>query len=380
VRVTFVSNYLNRHQIPFCEVMYAKLEGQFRFIQTEPMEKERQDLGWNLDGNYEYVIEYEKNPEEANQWIEESDAVLIGGTSDRYIQNRLDEGGLVFRIEETIFKNGIKDVLNIHKWNMIYKCHFRYRHKPVYMLCASANLEKELKRLHLYKNKIYQWGYFPETKEYDVDELIQKKYDRLQQTDVVEVVWCARFIWWKHPEYVVALARKWRDSKLPIHVTMIGGGVMYDDVRRTIQSEKLEKYITLSGPIPQEEVRKYMEQAILFLGTSGREEGWGAVLNEAMNSACIPVVNEKMGAAGYLINANENGYPYRTLEECSYRIEALMQSLPLDTKEEFLENQGKVKQNFDLKQVARYAYCTIENQWNASRAADKLMTILQNLN
>ena len=125
MRVTFVSNYLNRHQIPFCEAMHAKLEGQFRFVQTEPMEKERQDLGWKLDGSYEYVIEFEKDPEEAKKWIEESDAVLIGGTSDRYIQKRLDEEKLVFRIEETIFKNGIKDVLNLHKWNMIYKCHYR---------------------------------------------------------------------------------------------------------------------------------------------------------------------------------------------------------------------------------------------------------------
>lgn len=380
MRVTFVSNYLNRHQIPFCEAMVAKLEGQFRFVQTEPMEKERQDLGWNLDGNYEYVIDYEKKPEEAKKWIEESDAVLIGGTSDRYIQNRLDEEKLVFRIEETIFKNGIKDILNIHKWNMIYKCHFRYRHKPVYMLCASANLEKELKRLHLYKNKMYQWGYFPETKEYNVDELIQKKYDRLQQTGVEEVVWCARFIWWKHPEYVVALARNWRDSKRPIHVTMIGGGAMYDDVRRTIHSAKLEKYITLTGPIPQEEVRKYMEKAIIFLGTSGREEGWGAVLNEAMNSACIPVVNEKMGAAGYLIKENENGYRYRTLEECSHRIEALTQSLLLETKEEFLENQGECKQYNALRQVAKEAYYSIENQWNGTQAADKLMDIIQNEN
>ena len=361
MRVTFVSNYLNRHQIPFCEAMYTKLEGQFRFVQTESMEKERQDLGWNLDGNYEYVIEYEKNPEEANQWIEESEAVLIGGTSDRYIQDRLDEGRLVFRIEETIFKNGIKDVLNPHKWNMIYKCHYRYRNKPVYMLCASANLEKELKKLHLYNNKMYKWGYFPETKEYNVDELIQKKYDKLQQTGVIEVVWCARFIWWKHPEYVVALARKWRDKKLPIHVTMIGGGAMYDDVRRTIQSEKLEKYITLTGPIPQEEVRKYMEQAIIFLGTSGREEGWGAVLNEAMNSACIPVVNEKMGAAGYLIQNSENGYLYNSL----------------DTGAAMMEKLAVTVSNTD---EVRKANKTIVDVWNAERAAKNLIDIIGNEN
>lgn len=363
MRVTFVSNYLNRHQIPFCEAMYAKLEGQFRFVQTEPMEKERQDLGWNLDGDYGYVIDYEKDSEEAKKWIEESDAVLIGGTSDRYIQNRLDEEKLVFRIEETIFKNGIKDVLNIHKWNMIYKCHFRYRHKPVYMLCASANLERELNRMDLYKGKMLRWGYFPETREYDLDTLLKSKRDQLEKNGVVEIAWCARFIWWKHPEYVVALARKWRDSNLPFHVTMIGGGAMYDDVRRTIQSEKLEKNITLTGPIPQGEVRKYMEQAIIFLGTSGREEGWGAVLNEAMNSACIPVVNEKMGAAGYMIRNEANGFTYASLANCEIIIEELIDKLQKD----------------EMLDVSKRAYESIIQEWNAEGRATLLLKRIEEL-
>lgn len=368
MKVTFVSNYLNRHQIPFCEAMYAKLEGQFRFVQTEPMERERQELGWNLDGNYEYVIDYEKNPEEAKGWIEESDAVLIGGTSDRYIQNRLDEGRLVFRIEETIFKNGIKDVLNPHKWNMIYKCHFRYRHKPVYMLCASANLEKELRRMDLYKGKMLRWGYFPETREYDLDALLKAKKDNLDQSGIVEIVWCARFIWWKHPEYVVALARQWRDKRLPIHVTMIGGGAMYDDVRRTIQVEKLEKYITLTGPIQQEEVRQYMEKAQVFLGTSGREEGWGAVLNEAMNSACIPVVHEKMGAAGYMIRENKNGFTYRQLQECEIILEELAHQLFVSPK-----------MDEEVVRIMQSAYRTIRDEWNAADRATLLLKRIEEL-
>ena len=363
MRVTFVSNYLNRHQIPFCEAMHAKLEGQFRFVQTEPMEKERQDLGWKLDGSYEYVIEFEKDPEEAKKWIEQSDAVLIGGTSDRYIQKRLDEEKLVFRIEETIFKNGIKDVLNLHKWNMIYKCHYRYRNKPVYMLCASANLEKELRHMDLYKGKMLRWGYFPETREYDLDALIKAKRDHLEQSGVVEVVWCARFIWWKHPEYVIALARQWRDKRLPIHATMIGGGAMYDDVRRTIQVEKLEKHITLTGPIQQEEVRKYMENAQIFLGTSGREEGWGAVLNEAMNSACIPVVHEKMGAAGYMIRNEVNGYTYAALTSCESIIESLADKL----------------QRENLQDVSKRAYESVIQEWNAEGRATLLLKRIEEL-
>ena len=35
----FVSNYLNHHQIPFCNAMYTILQESFAFIQTEKMEE-----------------------------------------------------------------------------------------------------------------------------------------------------------------------------------------------------------------------------------------------------------------------------------------------------------------------------------------------------
>ena len=39
--VVFVSNYINHHQIPFCNAMFRLLEGRFLFIQTEVMEEEQ---------------------------------------------------------------------------------------------------------------------------------------------------------------------------------------------------------------------------------------------------------------------------------------------------------------------------------------------------
>ena len=369
MKVVFVSNYLNRHQQFFCQEMYERLQGQFRFIQTEPMTKERTELGWQLEHTFDFVLDFSKREEESKHWIMESDAVLIGGTSDQYIQERLDAGKLVFRIEENIFKNGWRDVFNIHKWNMIRKCHFRYRNRPVYMLCASANLEKELSELGLYKGKRFPWGYFPETKEYDVVELLERKHSEYTKTGRIELVWCGRFIWWKHPEYIIYLARHWRNSKLPVHITMIGTGVKYKEIERTIRNEKLESYITLTGAVPQEQVRSYMEKAFVFLGTSGREEGWGAVLNEAMNSACIACVNRKMGAAGYLIENGINGYIYNSLDECEKQLEQITDAV--GKNEDFREKE--------YRRMASEAYYTIRDTWNAEKAAEWLINKIKEL-
>ena len=41
------------------------------------------------------------------------------------------------------------------------------------------------------------------------------------------------------------------------------------------------------------------------------QEGWGAVLNEAMNSGCACIASHAIGSAGFLIEHGENGFVYR---------------------------------------------------------------------
>ena len=43
------------------------------------------------------------------------------------------------------------------------------------------------------------------------------------------------------------------------------------------------------GALKPADVRKEMERADIFLFTSDYKEGWGAVLNEAMNARCAIV-------------------------------------------------------------------------------------------
>ena len=44
-----------------------------------------------------------------------------------------------------------------------------------------------------------------------------------------------------------------------------------------------------------------MEQANIFIISSTHEEGWGAVVNEAMNSGCVVIGSHAAGAVPFLI-------------------------------------------------------------------------------
>ena len=49
-----------------------------------------------------------------------------------------------------------------------------------------------------------------------------------------------------------------------------------------------------------------MEKSEIFLFTSDKGEGWGAVLNESMNSACAVVASHAIGSVPFLLKDGEN--------------------------------------------------------------------------
>ena len=45
MKITMISNYINHHQIPFSDALYEMIGENYHFIQTEPMEEERIQMG-----------------------------------------------------------------------------------------------------------------------------------------------------------------------------------------------------------------------------------------------------------------------------------------------------------------------------------------------
>ena len=82
--ITFVSNYINHHQIPFSNAMYARLGEEYCFIQTEPMEEERRNMGWSLEEEkIPYVHCLYEEEDFCIRKIMESDCVLAGSGDNK---------------------------------------------------------------------------------------------------------------------------------------------------------------------------------------------------------------------------------------------------------------------------------------------------------
>ena len=347
----FVSNYINHHQLPFCKAMWQLLKGDFVFIQTEPMEEERIRMGWAAQVDSDFVKYYYKEPELCREWIAACKVVLFGGTDEEsYIVERLKAGKSVIRYSERLYKTGQWKAVSPRGLLKKYKDHTCYRKQNVYMLCSGAYVAADFHIVRAYPNKCLRWGYFPETRHYDVEQLMDGKKAR-------HILWAGRFLDWKHPELPLKTAKYLKDKGYSFHMDMIGGGELEKEVWELYETYQLQDCVTMQGYCTPEKVRRFMEQADIFLQTSDRQEGWGAVVNEAMNSGCAVIGNHMIGAVPFLIQQERNGMIYQDgREEMLYSM-----------TEELLKDRDK------CQELGKNALQTICQEWNAETAAKRLV-------
>lgn len=204
---------------------------------------------------------------------------------------------------------------------LFYDRHIKYRkNKNLYLLCASGYGANDFNFFGLYKDKIYKWGYFLKTNEYNIEELINRK----EKNEKIQIIWVARFIKWKHPEMAIKLAKNLK-GKYDFKIRMLGAGKIEEKIKREIEKNNLQDVVEFVGQVPSYKVKDYMEEANIFIGTSGKREGWGAVINESMNAGCVVIANQEMGAVPFLINHKENGLMYNTYKEFENNVKLVIE-------------------------------------------------------
>ena len=358
---TFVSNYINHHQIPLCEALYRELGEGYTFIQTMPMEQERVAMGWGVDvHSLPYVQCLYEEEYDCLKKIAESDVVLFGWTGREDIAaSRLASGRTTLRVSERLYREGQWKVISPRGLAAKYKEHIKYRRQNVCMLCAGAYTASDFHLIGAYPDKLFRWGYFTALRTYDEDRFTYMKPD----DGTLHIVWAGRFIPLKHPEYMVRLAKTLAGRGCRFLIHMLGDGEMEPQIRQDVAKGGLEKYFHFYGYTEPEQVRDVMEKCHIHIFTSNHLEGWGAVVNEGMNSGCVEVVNAQVGAAPYLIRHGENGlvYPEGRYEK--------MEELVID-----LFDHWEAR-----KKMGRAAYETIRDTWNAEHAAQELLRFTRGL-
>ncbi len=338
--------------------MYALIGDGYAFIETMPIEQERLSLGWG-ESEYPPFVKQSYISDEAYKncvrIINEADVVITGSAPEAMVKDRVKAGKIVIRYSERPLKTKVsmvrycKMLIRLHQYNPPFS--------KTYMLCASAYAAADFRKFGCFKNRCYKWGYFPTAKHYDdIDELIARKKKN-------SILWAGRFLDWKHPDAAIEIADRLKRDGYDFEMQMIGTGEMESTLKQKIRDKKLSDCVKMLGSMKPDQVRSRMEQSEIFLFTSDRYEGWGAVLNESMNSGCAVVASHEIGSAPFLIQDNVNGLIYRDGD-----LDDLYQKTKL-----LIDHSEK------RRGISKKAYETITNEWNAETAADRLLNMAEHM-
>lgn len=356
--LAFMTNYLNIHQLQLTLSLRDELGSDFVFISMSGITQARRDIGFcDLDRMYDFVIRAYENEAEFRRAIEianNCDVLIAGSVENRFLYPRLKKGMLTFKYSERFFKEGYgaRSFFRAMKHLVPFQ-----KYSSLFFLCSSAYLPLDLNRYTTYQGRMLKWGYFPQTNKYDIEGLILRKKKN-------SILWCSRMVSWKHPEAAVEMARMLKYEGISnFQLNIVGDGDEMPAIKQLIHNYNLENCVFLFGSKKPEEVRKIMENSEIFIFTSDRNEGWGAVLNESMNSACAIVASHAIGSVPYLIDDNENGLIYKNgdLTQLTNSVKHL------------LSNES------DRIRLSRNAYESVVSLWNGSVAAERIVHIIDRI-
>lgn len=353
--------------------IYGIIGDDFIFVETAECHENK---GATEDySNRPYLIKSWESAEarsRAMQLTQTADVCVFGGYEALpYERIRMKNGLLSFDMGERMLKRGWLNLASPRILKMIVSYHLgKWHRKPLYKLCMSAFTASDQYKLKSFNDKCYKWGYFTKIDDFDVEISSD-----VSTSNRASLMWCSRYLMLKHPELPVLMAQRLKERGYNFHLSMYGDGEYRESTERLIKSLDLGDYITVHGSVPNDQVREAMRKSDIFLFTSDRYEGWGAVANESLSCGCVLVASDAIGSSPYLIKDGYNGFMYRSASTKSSFGNPDMQSLDGLTEKVMwlLNNRDK------MLQMQKNAVENMQRLWSPRHAAESLLQLIDDL-
>ena len=354
MKIVFINCYFNHHQKPFSDAL-VRLGTDYTFLETMPMPEGRRALGYQNIQRPSYVRSWLDEPVECEALIDEADVVLFSSAPERLLRRCFGKDKTLFRVTERPLKRA-------GEWQKYLPRLLRWRwrnpeRERILLLSASAFAPADYAKFGVFRNRSYRWGYFPPCERgVNADKLLGGKKPH-------SLLWAGRYLDWKHPDEALNAAASLRKEGYDFTLNMIGTGPMEPELQAMAERLALSDCVRFCGALPPNQVRREMELTEIFLFTSDRREGWGAVLNEAMNSACAVAASHAAGATPYLVQPGVNGLVYPS-GDCDSLVRCLKRFLDHDDERRRFAVAGRE---------------TILTEWNAETAAERFLVFVDYL-
>lgn len=332
----------------------------FRYVATDGLRvglrAERRRMGWNDAVEESWILragEHRGDREKFEKWWLQADVVLTGQRDVGMLSERLQTAGLTFHMSERFWKPPLGRARLLHPRFLIMAIQYRRlaRTEAFNFLAIGPHSERDLKQLARCGGGVWSWGYFPPGSLHPEA--------RIHRRDGLHVMWAGRMLPWKRVRTLIRAFGELRRDVPNAFLTLIGNGPERAGLESLVAELKLGSCVSFRGSMKAELVREEMRDADVFVLSSSGQEGWGAVVNEAMGEGCVVVATAEAGSAGALIDDGVNGYLYRGEDVTT--LSGILKALANDpVKRQAIALRGK-------------SY--VDGEWSPRTAADRFLAV-----
>lgn len=373
MKIVFYSLVLNNHQVnvadelwkmtghSYCFVELANLQGVYRKGDSHDYcDRPYLLQAWKSNSAYLRAMELARIAE---------CCVFSGVQALPFLKERMKLNLLSFDMSERWLKRGFFNLFSPAIFKMFLAYHIGgWRKKPIYKLCCSAFAAADHYRLFTYLGRCYKWGYFTRVEENL--NLLNKSSNA-----IIRIMWCSRFLQLKHPELPILLAHRLKSKGYQFMLDMYGDGAYENSAKQLASNLGVEDVVIFNGSEPNEKLLSDMQLHSIFLFTSDKNEGWGAVANESMANGCVLVASDAVGSSPYLIENGQTGLLFRSPKVKSNIHRPDLSALDaLCEKVEYLLDDPRRIRKIQQKSIA-----LMQQVWNPRIAAERLLILVDGL-
>lgn len=375
MKIVFYSVILNHHQANVADELWKQTGHSYCFVELVNLQAEYRKGDTHDYGDRPYLLRAWQSKENYSKAMELAQTavccIFSGVQALPFLKERMKWGLLSFDMSERWLKKGILNLFSSSILKIFLAYHFgAWSRKPLYKLCCSAFAAADQYKVGTYHDRCYKWGYFTRVEKIDVEA-----FPDVSTSNITPLMWCSRYLMLKHPELPILMAERLKRKGYRFILDMYGSGEYEIPAQQLAKELKVEDVVRFIGVKPNDDLMDDMRRHSIFLLTSDRNEGWGAVANESMANGCILVASDAIGSSPYLIKDGQTGLLFtspRTSSSFNCPDRVALDSLC--EKVEYLLNHPQ-----EVQKMRQRSLALIQETWTPGTAAERLLTLINSL-
>ena len=303
--LAYYTNVISPHQIPLAKEIVRRVGAEnYRYIYRYELSDERRMLGWDERN----LPSWCRHGEDDSPELMDVDLLCTGGLRPLdVIARRIAVGKPTYYVTERWFKPlrrcGIpipgKCRMLVPRYRRMAKRMVEYMNNPLCRCLAIGPWAKrDMVSIGVRPDHIYRWGYYVEPSA-DSPTLQLSHSHSNSPTSPLKLLWVGRMLALKRVDTIVKAVGHLGGEG--VKLTLVGGG----EERRKLERMARGLPVEFVDSKPIAEIRDVMREHDVYVLASDANEGWGAVVNEALEERMKVLGTFEAGASAALLDEED---------------------------------------------------------------------------